>query len=160
MLESVCDEHYYLFFHALSSNTGNSIGALGSETCITHVFQSMREECCRIILGVGSSTKTVVPEKRGDPSLVFTIYPIDGVYRIFVNLLKLFPFSQVTQQELKTIADAIKANPNSFLENGIHLGGEKYICIQADNSLVRGRKGSSALCIVATNTCKKLFLNC
>nr|AOD75399.1 profilin-like protein [Tyrophagus putrescentiae] len=60
---------------------------------------------------------------------------------------------QITQQELKTIADAIRSNPNSFLEGGIHLGGEKYICIQADNSLVRGRKGSSALCIVATNTC-------
>ncbi|KAH9388636.1 hypothetical protein TYRP_007980 [Tyrophagus putrescentiae] len=60
---------------------------------------------------------------------------------------------QVTQQELKTIADAIRSNPQSFLENGIHLGGEKYICIQADNTLVRGRKGSSALCIVATNTC-------
>lgn len=61
--------------------------------------------------------------------------------------------TQVTQEELKTIADAIRYKPNSFQENGIHLGGEKYFCLSAEGNLVRGRKGSSALCIVATNTC-------
>lgn len=97
-----------------------------------------------------------------------TFHPTDGVVlregndSVYtkVRISAFSPPPQVTQQELKTIADAIRSNPQSFLENGIHLGGEKYICIQADNTLVRGRKGSSALCIVATNTCKKLFLNC
>lgn len=60
---------------------------------------------------------------------------------------------KVTQQELKTIADTMRNNPGSFQEHGIHLGGEKYFCLTAENNLVRGRKGSSALCIVATNTC-------
>ncbi|KAH9416124.1 profilin chickadee [Dermatophagoides pteronyssinus] len=60
---------------------------------------------------------------------------------------------KISPKELKTIADTIRQNPNGFLETGIHIGGEKYICIQADNQLVRGRRGSSALCIVATNTC-------
>jgi len=59
----------------------------------------------------------------------------------------------VTQEELKTIADAIKDNAGSFQENGIRLGGEKYFCLSAEPNLLRGRKGSSALCIVATNTC-------
>jgi profilin len=59
----------------------------------------------------------------------------------------------VSQQELKTIVDTMRTNANSFQENGIHLGGEKYFCLQAENNLIRGRKGSSALCIVATNTC-------
>jgi len=59
----------------------------------------------------------------------------------------------VSQQELKTIADIMRTNPGSFQENGIYLGGEKYFCLTAENTLVRGRKGSSALCIVATNTC-------
>jgi len=59
----------------------------------------------------------------------------------------------VSQQELKTIADTMKNNPGAFNEHGVHLGGEKYFCLQAENNLVRGRKGSSALCIVATNTC-------
>lgn len=59
---------------------------------------------------------------------------------------------------MKTIADTIRQNPSGFLETGIHIGGEKYICIQADNQLVRGRRGSSALCIVATNTCKLFVL--
>lgn len=55
---------------------------------------------------------------------------------------------------MKTIAETITNNPEKFLETGIIIGGEKYICIQADNQLVRGRRGSSALCIVATNTCE------
>ena len=53
----------------------------------------------------------------------------------------------------------MKNNPSSFLECGIRLGGEKYFCLSAENNLVRGRKGSSALCIVATNTCKYIICN-
>lgn len=60
---------------------------------------------------------------------------------------------QVTQQELKTIADTIRSNPQAFLEHGVHLAGEKYICLMAESNLVRGRKGSSALSIVATKSC-------
>ncbi|OTF71274.1 Group 29 mite allergen-like protein (Profilin) [Euroglyphus maynei] len=56
-------------------------------------------------------------------------------------------------KELKTIADTMRQNPTGFYETGIHIGGEKYICLQAENQLVRGRYRSSALCIVATNTC-------
>jgi len=59
----------------------------------------------------------------------------------------------VSQEELKSIADAMRGNPGSFQETGIRLGGEKYFCLSAENNLIRGRKGSSALCIVATNTC-------
>jgi profilin len=59
----------------------------------------------------------------------------------------------VSQEELKAIAETMRSNPNGFQEQGIRLGGEKYFCLSAENNLVRGRKGSSALCIVATNTC-------
>ena len=59
----------------------------------------------------------------------------------------------VTQEELKAIADAMKNHPDSLQANGIHLAGEKYFCIQAENNLLRGRKGSSALCVVTTNQC-------
>ncbi|XP_054724850.1 uncharacterized protein LOC129235181 [Uloborus diversus] len=59
----------------------------------------------------------------------------------------------VTQQELKTIADGMRANPAAFQETGIYLGNEKYICLYAEPTLLRGRKGSSALIVVATNTC-------
>lgn len=59
----------------------------------------------------------------------------------------------VTQQELKVISDTMRTNPNSFLEHGVHLAGEKYFCLSADSNLIRGRKGSSALCIVATKSC-------
>lgn len=64
------------------------------------------------------------------------------------------PRPQVTQEELKKIADGMRSNPQSFTENGIWLGGEKYFCLYAENNLLRGRKGSSALCVVATNTCE------
>ncbi|RWS12701.1 putative profilin allergen-like protein [Dinothrombium tinctorium] len=74
----------------------------------------------------------------------------DGV--IWAKFEKDIP-SSVTCEELKTIADTMRTNPNTFQETGIRLGGEKYICLAAENNLVRGRKGSSALCIVATNTC-------
>ncbi|KAG9509190.1 hypothetical protein GZH46_02300 [Fragariocoptes setiger] len=59
----------------------------------------------------------------------------------------------LTQQELKAIADTMKSNPQSFQEHGIHIAGEKYFCLTAEPNLIRGRKGSSALCIVATNSC-------
>lgn len=70
-----------------------------------------------------------------------------------ILIFNIFVF-QVTQEELKVIADAMRSNPGSFQEHGIRLGGEKYFCLSAENNLLRGRKGSSALCIVATNTCK------
>lgn len=60
---------------------------------------------------------------------------------------------QVTQQELKTIADSMKTNPQTFQEHGILLAGEKYFCLMAEPTLVRGRKGASALSIVATKSC-------
>lgn len=59
----------------------------------------------------------------------------------------------ITQQELRTIADTMRTNPSAFNECGIYLGGNKYFCLSADSNLVRGRKGGSALAIVATNTC-------
>lgn len=60
---------------------------------------------------------------------------------------------EVTQQELKSIADTMRNDPKSFERNGVHLAGEKYICLFADSNLIRGRKGSAALCIVATKSC-------
>ncbi|XP_064455552.1 profilin-like [Ornithodoros turicata] len=63
------------------------------------------------------------------------------------------PSVTVTQQELKTIADTMRTNPCAFNENGVHVGGEKYFCLSAENTLVRGRKGSAAMIAVATNTC-------
>lgn len=63
------------------------------------------------------------------------------------------PDEVVTEQELKVIADTMKANPSSFLEHGVYLASQKFICLHADNNLIRGRKGSSALSIVATKSC-------
>lgn len=59
----------------------------------------------------------------------------------------------VQPQELKLIADTMRNNHQSFTEHGVHLAGEKYFCLSAEPNLMRGRKGSSALCIVATKTC-------
>lgn len=59
----------------------------------------------------------------------------------------------VQQQELKLIIDTMRNNPKSFQEHGVHLAGEKYFCLSAEPNLIRGRKGSSALCIVATKSC-------
>lgn len=65
---------------------------------------------------------------------------------------------QVTQEELLKIAGGMRTNPESFTESGIWLGGEKYFCLNAENNLLRGRKGSSALCVVATNTCESVSM--
>ncbi|XP_074603407.1 profilin chickadee [Brevipalpus obovatus] len=61
--------------------------------------------------------------------------------------------NKLNKEEMKVISDTMKANPGAFQEKGIHFGGEKYICLHAENNLVRGRKAGSALCIVRTNTC-------
>ncbi|XP_022255685.1 profilin-A-like [Limulus polyphemus] len=55
-----------------------------------------------------------------------------------------------SQAELKIIADQMKTNPAVFQEKGIFVGGDRYICLHAEEDLVRGRKGGSALCIVKT----------
>lgn len=81
--------------------------------------------------------RTCLPERGGSLHLV----------------LGLFVSVQITQQELRTIADTMRTNPSAFNECGIYLGGNKYFCLSADSNLVRGRKGGSALAIVATNTC-------
>ncbi|XP_013773288.1 profilin-1-like [Limulus polyphemus] len=60
---------------------------------------------------------------------------------------------QITPSEVKLIIDTMKSNPAAFHETGIHIGGEKYICLSAESTLLRGRKGSSTLCIVATEKC-------
>ena len=62
-------------------------------------------------------------------------------------------YGQVSQSELKVIADALKTNPNSFLEKGIHFGSDKYVCLSVEDSVLLGRKGSSPMCIIATNMC-------
>ncbi|RWS20375.1 Profilin-5-like protein [Leptotrombidium deliense] len=54
---------------------------------------------------------------------------------------------------MNAICDAMRSGPGIFNENGIQLGGEKYFCVLAESNLVRGRKGTSALCMVTTNTC-------
>ncbi|XP_013782042.1 profilin-1-like [Limulus polyphemus] len=59
----------------------------------------------------------------------------------------------ITETELRLIIEKMKSNPTVFQETGIHIGGEKYICLKASDTLLRGRKGSSALCIVATEQC-------
>lgn len=66
---------------------------------------------------------------------------------------ELDPSHAVRPEELQKIAAGMNAKPESFLETGIEIGGEKYICLQAEDKLVRGRKGGSALIICATNTC-------
>ncbi|XP_076362956.1 profilin-like isoform X2 [Tachypleus tridentatus] len=60
---------------------------------------------------------------------------------------------QVTQNELKKIVDQMKTKPETFQGEGIHLGGQRYICLRADEDLLRGRKEGSALCVVKTGTC-------
>lgn len=60
---------------------------------------------------------------------------------------------KVTQQELKNIAETMRTKPSNFNENGIYVAGIKYVCLSAENTLVRGRKGSSAMIAVATKTC-------
>jgi len=63
------------------------------------------------------------------------------------------PSNAVSQAEIKTIVDTMRSNPAKFHEMGIHVGGEKYICLQAEDKMLRGRKGTCALIVVATNTC-------
>ncbi|XP_076338646.1 uncharacterized protein LOC143240306 [Tachypleus tridentatus] len=60
------------------------------------------------------------------------------------------PAFQVTSQELKVICDQMSSSPETFLHSGIHIGGDRYICLASENNLLRGRKGGSPLCIVKT----------
>ncbi|XP_013779145.1 profilin-1-like [Limulus polyphemus] len=59
----------------------------------------------------------------------------------------------ITETEVRSIIEKMKSNPTLFQETGIHIGAEKYICLKAEDNLLRGRKGSSALCIVTTEQC-------
>ena len=61
--------------------------------------------------------------------------------------------SNVTQEELQVIANTMRTNPRAFQERGVILAGEKYICLSAEQNLIRGRRGSAALIIVGTKSC-------
>ncbi|CAG2168982.1 unnamed protein product [Oppiella nova] len=65
--------------------------------------------------------------------------------------------AQVSQTELKVIADALKTNPNSFLEKGIHFGSDKYVCLSVEDSVLLGRKG--LVCAVGDDKCAPGKLN-
>jgi len=62
------------------------------------------------------------------------------------------PEVAISQAELRAICDTLRSNPSRFTETGIMVGNEKYICLGAEEKLLRGRKGTSALVVVATNT--------
>jgi len=62
------------------------------------------------------------------------------------------PANAITAAEMKVISDTIRSKPAKFLENGVHVGGEKYVCISADERLVRGRRSQSPMIVVATST--------
>ncbi|CAG2116327.1 unnamed protein product [Medioppia subpectinata] len=61
--------------------------------------------------------------------------------------------TMATPAELKAIADSLKSHPGTFLERGIRLGGEKYMCLNIEDNLIRARLNNCPLTIVATNMC-------
>lgn len=63
------------------------------------------------------------------------------------------PQFAITADELKTIVTNMRSGPEYFQANGIRLGGEKFICLSAEEKLLRGRKGTSSMAVVATQTC-------
>ncbi|XP_013789482.1 profilin-like [Limulus polyphemus] len=60
------------------------------------------------------------------------------------------PAFQITQAELKLICDQMNSSPETFHGSGIHVGGQRYICLTSESNLLRGRKGGTPLCIVKT----------
>lgn len=65
------------------------------------------------------------------------------------------PANAITQAELKNISDAMRnGKVSTFHENGIHIGGEKYVCLGViDNKILRGRKGTSPMAVILNPTC-------
>ncbi|ESO08960.1 hypothetical protein HELRODRAFT_168882 [Helobdella robusta] len=58
----------------------------------------------------------------------------------------------VTPVDIKSIMNAF-SDPADIRANGINVGGTKYFCLQADNSQIQGRKGSSGVSIAKSNRC-------
>ncbi|RWS31559.1 Blo t profilin allergen-like protein [Leptotrombidium deliense] len=87
------------------------------------------------------------------PWLDYILRIINTIFAMRAVLESAERMRSVTTEELKSISDAVRSDPTTFQSTGVRLGGEKYVCISSENNLVRGRKGSSALIIVATNTC-------
>ncbi|XP_013793995.1 profilin-3-like [Limulus polyphemus] len=64
-----------------------------------------------------------------------------------------FTWSSSNTKRDKKIVDQMKTKPETFQGEGIHLGGQRYICLHAEEDLLRGRKQGSALCIVKCASC-------
>jgi len=45
------------------------------------------------------------------------------------------------------------ADASGALQSGVHLNGEKYMTIRADNRSIYGKKGATGYCAVKTNQC-------
>jgi profilin len=65
------------------------------------------------------------------------------------------PGFNISEAERKTIAEAF-SNPSNVLANGVHIGGEKYLTLDANDDSLKAKKGKEG--IVAMKTTQALLI--
>ncbi|KAF2203405.1 Profilin/allergen [Delitschia confertaspora ATCC 74209] len=62
------------------------------------------------------------------------------------------PGFTIPQDELKVIADSFtdKSNPKHVIEKGIHVNGEKYMTIDANDDSLKAKKGKEGIVVMKT----------
>ena len=76
---------------------------------------------------------------------------------INVYFFSLKQFIKISPQEGATIAGIMASDPNKFAASGIHIEGQKYMFLRADETVVYGKKKGEAIVLQKTRTGKWMF---
>jgi profilin len=58
----------------------------------------------------------------------------------------------LSQEDINSLASAFTSPSNAFA-NGFSIGGEKYVCIKADERSLYGKKGKEGAIVVRASAC-------
>ncbi|KAJ5301603.1 hypothetical protein PENANT_c002G05842 [Penicillium antarcticum] len=70
----------------------------------------------------------------------------------FSGLEAASPGFTLSQEEINSLISAYTSSDNAFA-SGISVGGEKFVCIKADERSVYGKKGKEGVIIVRASAC-------
>jgi len=64
----------------------------------------------------------------------------------------------LSQEDINSLASAFTSPSNAFA-NGFSIGGEKYVCIKADERSLYGKKGKEGAIVVRASACTMIGIH-
>jgi profilin len=62
------------------------------------------------------------------------------------------PSLNITTEEVKTLVSGL-SNPAGFQQNGVSIGGVRYMYLQSDGTQIQAKKGATGVSVAKANKC-------